>query len=120
MIDEPAVEYVQADLSNMADCKAVEDEMDYVFMCVANTSGAAVMTSTPLAHVTLNVVMNAQMMDASYAARVKKFVFISRNAAYPPTGERPTREDEMLDGDPYDTYFSVGWLKRYAEVLCQV
>lgn len=85
-------------------------------MCAANTSGAAVMTSTPLAHVTLNVVMNAQMMDA----RVKKFVFISRSAAYPPTGERPTREDEMLDGDPYDTYFSAGWLKRYAEVLCQV
>jgi GDP-L-fucose synthase len=120
MIDEPDVEYVQGDLTSMEDCKAAVSGMDYVFMCAANTSGAAVMTSTPLAHVTPNVVMNAQLMDASYDAKVKKFVFISSSAAYPPTGDRPTREDEMLDGDPYDTYYSVGWMKRYAEILCLV
>jgi GDP-L-fucose synthase len=120
MIDEPDVEYVQGDLTSMEDCKAAVDGMDYVFMCAANTSGAAVMTSTPLAHVTPNVVMNAQIMDASYDAKVKKFVFISSSAAYPPTGDRPTREDEMMDGDPYDAYYSVGWMKRYAEILCVV
>jgi GDP-L-fucose synthase len=119
-IDEPDVEYIQGDLTIMEDCKTAVDGMDYVFMCAANTSGAAVMTSTPLAHVTPNVVMNAQLMDASYDAEIKKFVFISSSAAYPPTGDRPTREDEMMDGDPYDTYYSVGWMKRYAEILCLV
>ena len=120
MIDEPAVEYVQANLTVMEDCIAAVNGMDYVFMCAANTSGAAVMTATPLAHVTPNVVMNAQLMDAAYDANVKKFVFISSSAAYPPTGDRPSREHEMLDGDPYHTYFSVGWMKRYAEILCQI
>jgi GDP-L-fucose synthase len=94
--------------------------MDYVFMVAANTSGAAVMATTPLAHVTPNVVMNAQMMDAAYKAGVKKFVFISSSAAYPPTDGRPVREEEMFGGDPYDVYYSVGWMKRYGEILCKI
>ena len=42
MIDEPAVEYVQANLTVMEDCIAAVNGMDYVFMCAANTSGVAV------------------------------------------------------------------------------
>jgi GDP-L-fucose synthase len=117
-IFDPGIEYVQADLTTMDDCRRVVDGMDYVFMCAASTSGAAVMTSTPLVHVTSNVVMNAQLMDAAYYAGVKKYLFISSSAAYPPTGSRPVAESEMFLGDPYDTYYSVGWMKRYVEVLC--
>lgn len=117
-IEDKRVEYVQADLTNWDDCRRVVQGMDYVFMCAANTSGAAVMTATPLVHVTPNVVMNAQLMDAAYNAKVKKFLFISSSAAYPPTDHRPVHEDEMFVGDPYDVYYSVGWMKRYAEILC--
>ncbi|MDR4494364.1 MAG: NAD-dependent epimerase/dehydratase family protein [Nitrospirales bacterium] len=116
----PNIEYVTADLTNMEDCRRAVEGMDYVFMCAANTSGAAVMATQPLAHVTPNVVMNAQMLEASYQARVKKFLFISSSAAYPPSGDRPVAESEMFDGDPYEAYFSVGWMKRYAEVLCRI
>ena len=114
------LEYVNADLTNMEECRRVVEGMDYVFMCAANTSGAAVMATHPLAHVTPNVVMNAQMLEASYQAKVKKFLFISSSAAYPPSGERPISEEEMFAGDPYETYFSVGWMKRYGEVLCRM
>lgn len=117
IVDE-RIEYVPADLTVMDDCRRVVDGIDYVFMCAANTSGAAVMTSNPLAHVTPNVVMNAQLMEAAYHSGTKKYLFISSCAAYPPTGSRPVREEEMFVGDPYDTYFSVGWMKRYAEILC--
>ena len=118
--EHPHLEYVSADLTQMADCRRVVEGMDYVFMCAANTSGAAVMATQPLAHVTPNVVMNAQMLEASYQAKVKKFLFISSSAAYPPSGDRPVSEAEMFDGDPYEAYFSVGWMKRYAEVLCRI
>ncbi|WP_342346869.1 NAD-dependent epimerase/dehydratase family protein [uncultured Nitrospira sp.] len=114
------LEYVQADLTNMEDCRRVVEGMDYVFMCAANTSGAAVMATQPLAHVTPNVVMNAQMLEASYQAKIKKFLFISSSAAYPPSGDRPVSEEEMFVGDPYEAYFSVGWMKRYGEVLCRI
>ncbi|HSF08628.1 MAG TPA: NAD-dependent epimerase/dehydratase family protein [Nitrospirales bacterium] len=118
--EHPHLEYVSADLTNMEDCRRVVEGMDYVFMCAANTSGAAVMATQPLAHVTPNVVMNAQMLEASYQAKTKKFLFISSSAAYPPSGERPVSEAEMFAGDPYEAYFSVGWMKRYGEVLCRM
>lgn len=115
-----AIEYVQANLTDAGDCAKAVQGMDYVFMCAANTSGAAVMASTPLVHVTPNVIMNAQLMEAAYQAQVKKYLFISSSAAYPPTGARPVREDEMFEGDPYDSYYAVGWMKRYAEILCKL
>lgn len=113
-------EYVQVDLTRPDDCKKVVQGIDYVFMCSASTAGAAVMNLTPLAHVTPNVVMNAQMLESAYEAGVKKFLFISSSAAYPPTGDRPTTEDEMFNGDPFEVYYSVGWMKRYAEILCRI
>lgn len=118
VLNDARIEYVPADLTSMDDCRRVVDGIDYVFMCAANTSGAAVMTSNPLVHVTPNVVMNAQLMEAAYHAGVKRYLFISSSAAYPPSGDRPVREDEMFLGDPYETYYSVGWMKRYIEILC--
>jgi len=104
----------------MEDCRRSVEGMDYVFMCAANTSGAAVIATTPLVHVTPNVIMNAQMLEAAYSEKVKKFIWLSSNAAYPPSGDRPVKEDEMFSGDPYDIYFGVGWMKRYTEILCRL
>lgn len=120
VIKNDAIEYMKADLTVMEDCRRVVEGVDYAFMCAANTSGAAVMAATPLVHVTPNVVMNAQLLEAAYFAKVKRFGFISSSAAYPPSGARPVREDEMFDGEPYETYYSVGWMKRYSEILCRI
>jgi GDP-L-fucose synthase len=114
------IEYVTCDLLSMDDCKKAVADMDYVFMCAANTSGAAVIAATPLVHVTPNVIMNAQIMEAAYFAKVQKFIFISSNAAYPPSADRYVKEDEMFDADPFDIYFGVAWMKRYTEILCRM
>ena len=119
ILDE-RVEYVRCDLTRMEDCQKVVSDVDYLFMCAANTSGAAVIQSTPLVHVTPNIVMNSQMLEAAYFAEVKKFVWLSSNAAYPPSGDRAVREEEMFDGDPYEAYFGVAWMKRYTEILCRM
>jgi GDP-L-fucose synthase len=119
ILDE-RIEYIRCDLTRMEDCRKVVSDMDYVFMCAANTSGAAVMATTPLVQVTPNIVMNSQMLEAAYYAGVKKFIWLSSNAAYPPTGDRPVREEEMFNGDPYETYFGVAWMKRYTEILCRL
>ena len=120
VILDDRIEYVKCDLTRMEDCRKVVDGMDYVFLVAANTSGAAVMATTPLVHVTPNIMMNAQMLEAAYFAKVIKFVWLSSNAAYPPTGDRPVKENEMFVGDPYETYFGVGWMKRYTEILCRL
>lgn len=120
VIVDNRIEYIKCDLLLMEDCNKLVCDMDYVFMCAANTSGAAVIASTPLVHVTPNIIMNSQMLESAYFAKVKKFVWLSSNAAYPPSGDRPVKEDEMFDGDPYDVYFGAGWMKRYTEILCKL
>lgn len=120
VILDDRIEYVECDLLHMEDCKRVVSDVEYVFMCAANTSGAVVIASTPLVHVTPNIIMNSQMLEAAYFAKVKKFIWLSSNAAYPPSGDRPVKEDEMFKGDPYDVYFGVGWMKRYTEILCKL
>jgi GDP-L-fucose synthase len=114
------VEYIVCDLLSSEDCKKAVANMDYVFMCAANTSGAAVIASTPLVHVTPNIIMNAQLLDASYFSKVKKFIFISSSVIYPPISEHYMREEEMFSGDPYDMYFGAAWMKRYTEILCEM
>jgi len=120
VLNDKKIEYIKCDLLLMDDCKKIVKDMDYVFMCAANTSGAAVIASTPLVHVTSNIIMNSQMLEVSCNAKIKKFVWLSSNAAYPPTGDRPVKEEEMFNGDPYDVYFGVGWMKRYTEILCRL
>jgi GDP-L-fucose synthase len=120
VIIDNRIEYVRGDLTRMDDCQKAVAGTDYVFLCAANTSGAAVIASTPLVHVTPNILMNSQMLEAAYFAKVKKFIWFSSNAAYPPSGDRYIKEEEMFDGDPYETYFGVGWMKRYTEILCRM
>ncbi|MDD5109535.1 MAG: NAD(P)-dependent oxidoreductase [Candidatus Omnitrophica bacterium] len=120
VIIDKRIEYIKCDLLNMDDCKKAVSGMDYVFMCAANTSGAAVIATTPLVHVTPNIIMNSQMLEAAYLAGVKKFIFLSSNAAYPPSADRPVKEEEMFEADPYDIYFGVAWMKRFTEILCRL
>ncbi len=120
LVEDRRIKYIRCNLLNMYDCKRVTKNIDYVFMCAANTSGAAVIKSTPLVHVTPNIIMNSQMLEASYTNNVKKFIFISSSAAYPPSGNTPIMEHEMFNADPYDTYYGVGWMKRYTEILCKL
>jgi GDP-L-fucose synthase len=89
-------------------------------MCAASTSGAAAIAGTPMVHVTPNVLINTQMLEAAYAAGVEKFLWLSSTTGYPPSSYRPVREDEMFDGEPYEKYFFVGWMKRFTEVLCRM
>lgn len=112
---------IGADLRVMAECERTIRRFapEYVFMCAANTSGAAVMRNTPLAHVTPNIVMNAQMLDAAYHGGVKHFIFISSSAAYPDTGIEAAREQDFFNGEPHPAYHLVGWMKRYTEILCR-
>lgn len=112
------VEYVRADLESSIDCDSVTKNIDYVFMCAANSSGAEVMTKTPLVHLTPNVIMNSQILAASYANNIKKFCFISSNTVYPLTDFAVSEDD--VTGEFFEKYFIVGWMKRFSEIMCEM
>ncbi len=94
------------------------DDMDYVFMCAANTSGAAVMDKSPLVHVNPNVIMNTRILEESYAAGVKKFVFISSSVVYP-VSDHHVKESEA-GYEFFEKYFCAAWMKRFSETLCEM
>ncbi len=119
VIDDERIEYIRCDLTEREDCHRAVEDVDYVFMCAANTSGAAVMEKTPLVHVTGNVVMNTLMLEAAYKAGVQKFLFISSNTVYP-VADYPVKEDEMMPGQMFEKYFCVAWMKQFTEILCQM
>ena len=113
------IDYVKSDLTKRSDCERAVKGVDFVFMCAANSSGAAVIEKTPLVHVTPNVIMNALMLEAAYEAEVKKFLFISSNTVYPPF-THPVSENEIFKGDPFEKYFPVAWMKRFGEIMCEI
>jgi GDP-L-fucose synthase len=115
---EPTVDYVTCDLTKPEDCLRVTHGMDFVFMAAANSSGAAVMEKSPLAHLTPNIVMNAQLLAASYENGVKKFCFISSNTVYP-LSDFPVKEEDTTF-EYFEKYFVVGWMKRFSEIMCQM
>jgi GDP-L-fucose synthase len=119
VVQDERVEYVNCDLTLSEDCHQAVEEAEYVFMCAANTSGAAVMEKTPLAHVTPNVVMNTLILEAAYRAHVRKFLFISSNTVYP-EADHPVMEEEMVPGDLFEKYYCVGWMKQFTEILCRM
>ncbi len=112
------LETMKCDFMNIEDVKKAVKDMDIVFVCSANTSGAGVMAHDPLQHVTPNLIMNSTLMEESYRAGVERFFFVSSATTYPPA-DYPIKEDEMMSGEPYKTYFGVGWMKRYTEILAQ-
>ena len=112
------VKFIKADFTNYQDCLKATENIDYVFMVAANTSGAAVMEKTPLAHLTPNIVMNSQILAAAYENNISKFCFISSNTVYPVT-DFPVKEDDV-NYKFFSKYFIVGWMKLFSELMTQM
>ena len=114
------VEYTHHDLKTYEGCMGATKDVDVVFHAAASTSNAVDTVVDPLAHVTPNVAMNNFLIDSAWRNEVKHYVFISSNTVYPPKGDEPVVETDFLFDEPYPVYFPVGWMKRYAEVQCEL
>jgi GDP-L-fucose synthase len=118
VIKSKKIKYFKCNLTSLKDCKKVTKNIDYVIMCAANSSGAEVMEKKPLVHLTPNVVMNVNMLEAAYEANIKKFLFISSNAVYPNTSKRVSEED--VNNTFFEKYYVGGWMKRFSEIVCNI
>lgn len=114
------VNYTYHDLQTYEGCLIATEGIDVVFHAAASTSNAVDTVVDPLAHVTPNVAMNNFLIDASWRNKVNHYIFISSNTVYPPKGDEPVDETDFLFDEPYPVYFPVGWMKRYAEIQCEL
>lgn len=112
------IKLIKADLTYKKNCIKVLKNIDIVYVCSANSSGAGVMASKPLDHLTPNLVMNTYLLEAAYECRVKKFIFLSSNTVYPVSNKKMSELNADLTF--FDKYFIVGWMKMFSEIMCKM
>src|SRR5579862_2349393 len=83
VVQDTRVEYRTADLSRREGCESAVAGCDTAIIAAANTSGAYVMRTNPLAHVTENLILNAQLLEAACRAGVERVLFVSSTTVYP-------------------------------------
>ena len=115
---DPTVEYTTVDLEKAEDCRSICEDMDYLIIASANSSGAAVIERTPLVHLTPNLIMNARLLEAAYSQGIKKTLFFSSNTVYPLTDFAVKESDANFEY--YSKYHVVGWMKRFSEIMCDM
>lgn len=113
------VNYVPLDLLDGRQCSEAMEGIDIVVMCAAYVGGIALMQENPLGLINDSTRININTLEAAYHAGVKKGIFISSGAVYPPLDEK-AEEDSAFTGDPIEKYYVLGWAKRFGEVLCQM
>ena len=114
-VEIPGVDYIAADLTRESDAMEALRDTDIFIMAAANSSGAAVMETRPLIHLTPNVMMNALTLDAAYQNQVQKYCFISSNTVYPES-DQPMAEDDVT-GKFFSKYEVVGEMKLFSEKM---
>ena len=112
------VKYLKLDLKKKKDCLKLCKNASIVIMCAANSSGAAVMHNSPLSHLSSNIIMNTNMLEAAYECSVERFLFISSSTVYPNV-TFPVKEKDT-NFKYFEKYYIVGWMKRFSEILCEI
>ena len=112
------VKYIKADLRVQKNCFQVCENVDIVFHCAANTSGANVIQNNPLEHLSPNLVINTNILKAAYESKVSKLIFISSNTVYPVKNYAVKEEDTNFNF--FEKYHIVGWMKLFSEKMCEM
>lgn len=119
IVVDPRIEYIRCDLTRGEDCRRSVEGQQIAFLCAANTSGAGTTATTPMVHVTPNLLINSQFLEAAYEAHLEKVLWLSSTITYP-VGDKPMREEDIFSGEPFEKYYFASWAKRFAEILCRM
>lgn len=115
-VQNEGLEIVTADLTRQEDCLRVMEGVDYVIHAAGAVSAAATTSDNPMNAITINLVLAAQVLQAAWTQKVKRFLLFSSSTGYP-AADHPIKEEEMWTGPTYPGYFGYGWMRRYLERL---
>ena len=116
-----AHEFLRLDLRLATSCATAVRGMEEVYHLAANMGGMGFIefNKAQIAHD--NVLIDANMLEASHREGVSRFFYSSSACVYPPfrllsPDAAPLREEDAYPADPVDGY---GWEKLYMERLCR-
>lgn len=114
-------EKVQADLRVFENCLAATEQIDVVYNLAANMGGIGFISTVGGDVMRDNVLINANMLEASRRNKVQKYLFSSSACVYPTFRQKDPdvkglREEDAYPADPDNFY---GWEKLYSEKMCE-
>jgi GDP-D-mannose 3', 5'-epimerase len=118
----PADEFEILDLRRLDDClMATRGGVEEVYNLAADMGGIGYITTFHAAIARNNILINAQILEASRQNGVKRFLFSSSACVYAQSKQRdaevtPLKEEDAFPAEPEPGY---GWEKLYAEELCR-
>lgn len=121
-IEEPYYsEKVTLDLRAKENCLRTTKDIDYVYNLAANMGGIGFITAVGADVMYDNVLINANMLQASLENKIKRFFYSSSACVYPTYRQTdaevaPLKEDDAYPADPDNFY---GWEKLYTEKMCE-
>ena len=100
------------DLREKQNCEDVVKGADIVIHLAAQIGGIGFINEHPGEVFYNNIIMGIQMMEASRAAGVGKFIGIGTACEYPESIPLPFKEDDIWKGSPEDVTAPYGWAKK--------
>jgi len=119
--DSTADQFEIRDLRRWDECLAATRGVHRVFNLAADMGGIGYITSSLANIARNNILINANMLEASRLNGADRFLFSSSACVYAQGKQKennlkPLREEDAYPADPEPGY---GWEKLYAEQLCQ-
>jgi len=109
------------DLREEGNCRKLTKNIDYVFQLAANMGGIEYITSVGADIMRDNILINANMLQASLENKVEEYFYSSSACVYPEHLQKdaavtPLKEEDAIPAEPDQFY---GWEKILAEKLCE-
>lgn len=118
IVTDEHIETIEADLTSPEDCLRAVRNVDFVFHAAGAVAAAGVTAGNPMSAITTNLVLTVRMLEAAWAAGVKRFLIFSSSTGYP-AKEHPVKEEEFWAGPTHASYFGYGWMRRYLERIAE-
>ena len=90
----------ELDLTNQSAVNAffAREQPEYVVLAAARVGGIVANNTYPADFIRDNLSIQANVIDAAYRARVKKFLFLGSSCIYPKHAPQPLKEEYLLTG----------------------
>lgn len=96
-----------------------EEAPEYVFLCAAKVGGIKANSAYPAEFIYDNIMIGANVINASYECNVKKLLYLGSSCIYPRDCPQPIKEEYLLTGKLETTNEPYAIAKIAGTKLCQ-
>ena len=96
-----------------------EEEIEYVFLAAAKVGGIVANNEYPADFIRDNLLIQTNVIDASYKTGIKKLLFLGSTCIYPKFAPQPLKEEYLLTGELEPTNEPYAIAKIAGIKMCQ-